>query len=339
MDAPGKTTAVPGAAPRRAQSADRVKTGAAQRAYARRRNRIGGGELRLPGGTSIMGGRIPFVTAILVLLGCGLALTLVLTTRSAEDSYQLGDARRLNRQLTDERAELQREVAAADSAPELANRARELGMIPAKDPARLLVAPDGTVTVVGKEVPADGTPVPPLNGAPSTLPPNNLPAKGERLVPVNPPPPNPSVPPAGPQNLPAAPQVTLTMPQQVAGPATAPQPAPAGQSANPVGANPVVPTANPTAPAAPAPAATMVPAPAPVVPVPVAPIAVPQDVPAPAADVPAAQQSPLGADDPAADPAPGADPGPGSALPTRPAARPMDQLVPESLPVVPAGTR
>lgn len=146
----------PGRIARRVQDAERVKSGAAQRAYARRRIRAEGRSDRavLPVmRRSAMAARIPFVTAIIALLGCGLALTLLLTTRAAEDSYQLGDARATNRKLADERAALQREVEAADSAPELAARARELGMIPAKDPARLVIAPDGTVTVIGKPTP------------------------------------------------------------------------------------------------------------------------------------------------------------------------------------------
>ncbi|MCM6773340.1 hypothetical protein NDR87_07640 [Nocardia sp. CDC159] len=223
------------AAPRRAESADRVKSGAAQRAYARRRSRTQTrGELGpLPGrAASAMAGRLPFVAGIIALLGCGLALTLLLTTRAAEDSYQLGDARRLNRQLLDERAALQREVEAADSAPELANRARELGMIPAKDPVRLLVAPDGSVTVIGKETPAEGTPAPPLNTAPASPaapPPKLVQAQGERVVPVpstTPPNPTQNVPqpslnaaaPPAPGQVPAA-----AAPQPAAGPAPSPE--------------------------------------------------------------------------------------------------------------------
>ncbi|RDI49862.1 hypothetical protein [Nocardia mexicana] len=178
------------AAPRRVKQAERVKSGAAQRAYERRRNRVeGNGALPpLPGrAASAMAGRIPFVAGIIALLACGLIFTLLLTTRAAEDSYQLGDARRINRQLGDERAALQREVEAADSAPDLANRARELGMIPAKDPSRLLIAPDGTVTVIGKETPEHGAPAPPLNttpAAPTAVPPRPGQASGERLLPV-----------------------------------------------------------------------------------------------------------------------------------------------------------
>ncbi|WP_433521919.1 hypothetical protein ACQPZ2_32460 [Nocardia pseudovaccinii] len=185
-----RTVEAPGRIARRVQAAERVKSGAAQRAYAKRRMRAeqSGDQHDLPKQrASAMASRIPFVAAIIALLGCGLALTLLLTTRSAEDSYQLGDARATNRKLADERAALQREVEAADSAPELAARARELGMIPAKDPARLVIGPDGGVTVIGKPTPAQGAPVPPLNSSPTTptVPPTgNAQARGERLVPV-----------------------------------------------------------------------------------------------------------------------------------------------------------
>lgn len=197
-----RTVEAPGRIARRVHESERVKSGAAQRAYARRRTRA---ETRpdtpdLPRRQkSAMAGRIPFVAAIIALLGCGLALTLLLTTRAAEDSYQLGDIRATNKRLADERAALLREVESADSAPDLAARARELGMVPAKDPARIIVAPDGAVTVIGKPAPADGPPVPPLNISPTT-PPNpqagNVQARGERVVPVTTTPPPPALPPA-----------------------------------------------------------------------------------------------------------------------------------------------
>ncbi|MFF2396674.1 hypothetical protein [Nocardia sp. NPDC058114] len=242
------TVAVPSKTARRVAAAERVKSGAAERAYARKRTReqlLDG--IELPERASTMAGRIPFVTAIIGLLGCGLALTLLLTTRAAEDSYQLGDARAVNRKLDDERAALQREVAAADSAPELAARARELGMIPAKDPARLVIGADGEVTVIGNPTPAQGAPVPPLNGPPTTAPntpaPGHAQAQGERVVPVQP------------------------------GAATASPSAPAGAAPSSVPANvlasppaPTAPTVNApqpaVAPVAPAPVEAAVPAPA-----------------------------------------------------------------------------
>ncbi|MFB7878991.1 hypothetical protein ACFC06_27420 [Nocardia sp. NPDC056064] len=252
------TVAVPGRTARRVEAADRVKSGAAQRAYARKRTRaqlLDG--IELPERASTMAGRIPFVTAIIGLLGCGLALTLLLTTRAAEDSYQLGDARAVNRKLADERAALQREVAAADSAPELAARARELGMIPAKDPARLVLGPDGEITVIGTPSPAQGAPAPPLNGPPTTTPnpasPNPAQAQGERVVPVQP------------GALTASPAAPGAVPAPVlASPGAVPTPA----ATAPVG----VPAPQPTTPAAPAPA----------------------EVPAPVEDqAPAAGQSPV----------------------------------------------
>ncbi|WP_228835382.1 SLAIN motif-containing protein [Nocardia abscessus] len=230
-----RTVEAPGRVARRVQDAERVKSGAAQRAYARRRLRAESGSdtAFLPTvRRSAMAARIPFVTAIIALLGCGLALTLLLTTRAAEDSYQLGDARATNRRLADERAALQREVEAADSAPELAARARELGMIPARDPARLLVGPDGSVTVIGKPTPAQGTPVPPLNASPSARP------WGERVVPVTTTPgaPAPGRPSTGPQNpqvnaapapgspVPTSPAAVVPPSALPAPPAEAPQP-------------------------------------------------------------------------------------------------------------------
>ncbi|MFI5716633.1 hypothetical protein [Nocardia sp. NPDC051750] len=224
---------------RRVHDAERVKSGAAQRAYARRRQRSG--TPAAPAGTELTG-RVPFVAAILAMFGCGLALTLVLTTRAAEDSYQLSDAREANRVLSDERAALQREVAAADSAPELATRARELGMIPADDPARLVVAPDGTVTVIGEPAPAQGPAAPPLNPPPSA--PRGGADPGERIVPV------PTTPPdrpaeAGSGNVLAAPGAE---PSQ--GPAAPPPPGEPVAGQPPAGALPAPePGAAPDAPA------------------------------------------------------------------------------------------
>ena len=207
-----RTVPSPGRVARRVQAADRVKSGAAQRAYAKRRLRAEHltDTPRLPRDRSAMSGRIPFVAAIIALLGCGLALTLLLTTRAAEDSYQLSDARQLNRTLAEERAALQREVEAADSAPELAARARELGMIPADDPARLLIGPDGEVIVIGTPTPVHGTPAPPLNTVPRD--PSDPLAQGEQVIPVT-----AAVTPARPAD-PADPQPTPAAP--------APAPAP-----------------------------------------------------------------------------------------------------------------
>ena len=159
------------AAPKVIEAAPERRSGAAQRAYERRQQRaaIHVGDVTAPGvlpkRASKFAARIPFVASIIGLLSIGLALTLMLTTRSAEESYQLSAARSHNQDLIEQKASLERDVEAADSAPDLAAKARDLGMIPAKDPARLVVAPDGSVNVVGKPAPAEGAPVPLLNNA------------------------------------------------------------------------------------------------------------------------------------------------------------------------------
>ena len=85
----------------------------------------------------------------MALLVTGLVLTLWLSTAAAADSYRLQDARSAARALSEQSEQLRREVTAMDAAPALAQRAAELGMVPVQDSARLVVAPDGTVTVAG----------------------------------------------------------------------------------------------------------------------------------------------------------------------------------------------
>ena len=142
---------------------------AAQRAYQRRSRRAGqlGVEPTETRGRTTGAGRvrtrIPFVATIIALLGIGMAVTLLLTTRATEDSYELSAVRAHNEELAQQRAVLQRDVAAAQAAPALAVAAAKLGMIPAGQVARLVVAPDGSVQVVGDPVPAQGAPPAPLD--------------------------------------------------------------------------------------------------------------------------------------------------------------------------------
>ena len=85
---------------------------------------------------------------IIGLLAIGLGLTLLLTTRSAGDSYDLSAAKAVNAELAQQRASLQRDVELAESTPELARKAAELGMVPVKNSAHLIVAPDGCARAV-----------------------------------------------------------------------------------------------------------------------------------------------------------------------------------------------
>lgn len=139
---------------------------AAQRAYAKRDERLRrlvGGVRPSRGGPSTR--RAQFVLFVMVLLGVGLVLTLWLSTAAAADSYRLQDARTAAGTLSEQAEQLRREVAVAASAPELARRAVEMGMVPVQDPARLVVGADGAVTVVGEPVVAS-RPAPPVVAAP-----------------------------------------------------------------------------------------------------------------------------------------------------------------------------
>ena len=155
--------------------AQRGSEGAAGRAYARRDERL----RRITGAprerTAEPTRRAQFVLLVMGLLATGLVLTLWLSTAAAADSYRLQEARDRAGTLTEQAERLHREVAAAGSATEIADRAAELGMVPVEDPARLVVAPDGTVTVVGEPAvvrpPAPPAPaVPPPGAAPAPVP-------------------------------------------------------------------------------------------------------------------------------------------------------------------------
>ncbi|WP_237341503.1 hypothetical protein [Williamsia soli] len=114
--------------------------------------------------------RVPFAVVVVAMLLAGLALTLWLSTKSAQDSYQLGVVREQNEQLSDRRDALKKAYESGDSAPELSDKAGALGMIPGNDKARLVVGPDGKSFVVGEVKPADGPKAPSMNDAPAASP-------------------------------------------------------------------------------------------------------------------------------------------------------------------------
>jgi hypothetical protein len=100
---------------------------------------------------------------VIAALALGLGITLWLSTASAQRSYQLGSARAVNEALAQQKEALERDVLEAQSAPALADAARNLGMIPSRDTAHLIQDPAGNWVVVGKPMPAVGAPSPPLN--------------------------------------------------------------------------------------------------------------------------------------------------------------------------------
>lgn len=140
---------VPTPAPARGRETgpQRERSAAVARAYARRAQRTGARHGAVP---SVDAGRTPFVMLVMILLGVGLVATLWLSTAATADSYHLHIARKDARNLTERSESLARQVAALETAPELARRARSLGMVPAGDAARLVVQPDGGVVVIGE---------------------------------------------------------------------------------------------------------------------------------------------------------------------------------------------
>ena len=146
--------------------------------------------------------RVPFVLAMIALVGAGLVLTLWLSTGSAENSYELTRREAVNNSLAEKKAALERDVKSGESAPGLAERATTLGMVPAGTLPVLVGQTNGKVVVVGKPAPATGAPKPALNPpAPSSDPSGATsngsgtpvagnsgpaPAGGEQLVTMNP---------------------------------------------------------------------------------------------------------------------------------------------------------
>lgn len=144
----------------RPERAGRSRSVAAQRAYARRAHREGRRVEPVDEPADRSAGRASFVVLIIGVLAIGIAATLWLSTQAIADSYRLEDAKQNADRLAEQAAELQREVTKAESASALAERARQMGMVPAGDSARLIVKEDGTVVVVGEPKPAQ-PPAPP----------------------------------------------------------------------------------------------------------------------------------------------------------------------------------
>jgi cell division protein FtsB len=174
----GKTTEEQSAtteAPARTER--RPRTAAAERAYARRAQRewrAGGEPVRRPARQPRQRGqkqerrpasRASFVMLVMGLLVAGVITTLWLSTQAIADSYRLDEAKKTATELSERAEVLERDVANLQSASTLADEAAKLGMIPGGDPARLVVGPDGKVSVVGDAKPVTASQAPPSSAA------------------------------------------------------------------------------------------------------------------------------------------------------------------------------
>lgn len=149
-----------------AVSSPRDPGGAVGRAYAKRagrRQRLGGS------GIEETEGRSRFVLMIMVMLGVGLVASLWLSTTAAADSYRLNAARQSTRDLTERIEIAQSQIDAMQSPPAIARAAASLGMVQVTDVPRLIVGPDGHVTVFGtpKVAVAAAPPAPVLPAGPA----------------------------------------------------------------------------------------------------------------------------------------------------------------------------
>lgn len=147
-------------------SPQRGRSSAAQKAYARRAQRTAAVD-HVESGTATAGmgallavklpkSRASFVLLMMVLLATGVVLTLWLSTQAIADSYRLERMRAETANLEERAEQLQRDVARQESPAELAEKARELGMVPSGNPARIVVPEDGKPKVVGDPRPAGG---------------------------------------------------------------------------------------------------------------------------------------------------------------------------------------
>lgn len=202
-------------APEPGRRASRGRTSAAERAYARRAQRAdllkereprpepkaeaGPPKPALKLRSLLPKSRASFVLMMMALLAAGVATTLWLTTQAIADSYRLEQLRTTNANLAEQKEQLQREVAKAESPASLAPAAQQLGMVPGGDPARIVVGPDGRTSLVGepKKAQAD-TPVvpaaPPAAPAAGTQSQQGAPIEGDQpAVPAEEPPDRKSV--------------------------------------------------------------------------------------------------------------------------------------------------
>ncbi|WP_197319272.1 septum formation initiator family protein [Saccharomonospora sp. NB11] len=139
-----------------------ARSGAGQRAYARRSERAAPATTR-PRATrrglqNWPKSRATFVVVLMALMVCGVATSLWLSTQAIADSYRLDRLKERNAQLVERAEQLRREVGQLQSPVSLAERAEGLGMVPAGNPARLVVRDDGSVSVVGEPVEATAPP-------------------------------------------------------------------------------------------------------------------------------------------------------------------------------------
>jgi hypothetical protein len=99
--------------------------------------------LRVAPPAPVVAPRAPFVALVLVLVLVGVLGILVLNTKIAENAFVLDDLHQQQSKLDHDQQQLQTDIAEQESPNKLAARASQLGLVPSRNPAFLLL-PDGT---------------------------------------------------------------------------------------------------------------------------------------------------------------------------------------------------
>ncbi|PRW64411.1 hypothetical protein [Actinopolyspora mortivallis] len=93
--------------------------------------------------------RAPFVGTVMVVLVSGVVATLWLSIAAVSNSYRIQDSKERVQALTERKEDLLRSVSRMSSISEVQRRVEEMNMVPAPEPAHLVVEPDGSVRLVG----------------------------------------------------------------------------------------------------------------------------------------------------------------------------------------------
>ncbi|MEY9874961.1 cell division protein FtsB [Streptacidiphilus sp. MAP12-33] len=113
-------------------------------------------------------GRGPFAALVMVLLAGGLVALLMLNTALSQDSFTVQKLQRQTTQLTNEQQGLQQQIDGWSAPDALAARARQMGMVPAGNPA--FVTDSGKVLGDPSQLPAAPSPLPTPPASPSPSP-------------------------------------------------------------------------------------------------------------------------------------------------------------------------
>lgn len=104
--------------------------------------------------------RVPFALLVTAMVLGGMALLLALNTASAANELARHDLAVRDDQISASVQELRDDVAASAAPANLARAAQALGMVPAQDPAFLVIGPDGKVRVLGQAQAVTAAPLP-----------------------------------------------------------------------------------------------------------------------------------------------------------------------------------